>query len=505
MTTPLAPTPTSSGNEPRPSPATETLPLRTDAQGLAQALAFTETHRGLHAVSNAAREAACLAAQFPTILLPIQDGDLLAGRYRHAPVGFSPEPGGFGYYCDEDALTRAAEASGDAGAREAARDAIGYWQGRTTSRKVRAAYPPELARLLPSDDWCGEPGIAFPLYRLAGVFLDLGKLATLGLPGLRSEIDAAGSRGAGAEWVAGMGQALDVVAESCRFYAVQAREQALAASAGREAELHLMAETLDHVAGSRPETLRQALQLSWIYTLVAGVNNYGRMDVAFGPLLARDLDAKTRRLTQGEALALLESLWRLAAARKTVYNGRVVIGGRGRPDPATADRFARLALEATRRVNEIEPQLTFRFHRDTDPDLLKTAYDVIGAGRTFPMLYNDEVNVPAVEQAFRVAREEAEEYVPLGCGEYVLEHRSLGTPNGVINLLKALEDAIHGEPDPKTSRPTPGIEGCGTLEDLWEAYRAQVEPRVEALAAQEALEYAVLAAETPMLSRPTAT
>jgi pyruvate-formate lyase len=80
--------------------------------------------------------------------------------------------------------------------------------------------------------------------------------------------------------------------------------------------------------------------------------------------------------------------------------------------------------------------------------------------------------------------------VPLGCGEYVLEHRSLGTPNGVINLLEGLNHAIH---DGR------GVEGCATFEDLWDAYRARVEPRVAALAEQEALTYRVLAGEAPML------
>jgi pyruvate-formate lyase len=469
--------------------ATETLPLRTDAEGLARALAFTEMHRGLDAVSISEREARCLAAQFPTILLPIEDGDLLAGRYRHPPVGFSPEPGGFGYYCDEEALGRAAE-SGPPSLREAAAEAARYWRGRTTTHRVRAAYGPEIAALLPSDDWCGEPGIAFPLYRLAGVFLDLGKLVDHGLPGLRSEAEACAHRGADAdsEWICGMLQALDVVATSCRRYADEARERASRTSGAREEELRQMAESLEHVSRHRPETLHQGLQLAWIYTLVAGVNNYGRMDVAFGPLLARDLDAG--RLGEEKALALLESLWRLMAARRTVYNGRVVIGGVGRPDPGSSDRFARLALEATRRVREIEPQLTLRFGRDTDPDLMRRAYDVIGEGRTFPMLYNDDVNVPAVERAFGVPRAEAEQYVPLGCGEYVLEHRSLGTPSGVINLLKGLEAAIH---------EGRGIEGCATFEDLWDAYRARVEPRIEALAGQEALEYQTLAGEAPLL------
>jgi pyruvate-formate lyase len=412
-------------------------------------------------------------------------------------VGFSPEPGGFGYYCDRAALARSGATPADGAAREEAGEALEYWRGRTTSERARAAFPAGLARLLPSDDWCGEPGVAFPLYRLAGVFLDHERLVARGLPGLREDIQAAGRGGADRDWVQGMEAALDVVAASCRFYAAQARDQARRAAPARVAELGRMADAIDHVADARPETLHQALQLAWVYTLVAGVSNYGRMDVAFGPFLARDLDAG--RLTGDEALSLLESLWELAAARKTVYNGRVIIGGRGRPDPDSADRFARLALEATRRVHEIEPQLTFRFDRETQPDLVSLAYDAIGAGRTFPMLYNDEVNVPAVEAAFGVSRTEAEQYVPLGCGEYVLEHRSLGSPNGVVNLLKALEGAIHGAPDPRTGRPSPGIEGCATFEALWEAYRAQVEPRVEALAAQEALVYRVLAAEAPML------
>jgi pyruvate-formate lyase len=454
---------------------------------LAQALAFTDVHRGLDSVSISEREAHCLANQFPGILLPIEEGDLLAGRYRHPPVGFSPEPGGFGYYCDEDALGRAAE-SGSPSLREAAAEAACYWRERTTTHRVRATYGPKLARLLPSDDWCGQPGIAFPLYRLAGVFLDLGKLVDLGLPGLRAEAEVAGQRGADPEWTSAMIEALDVVATSCRHYAGEARERAVHAAKGRERELRRMSETLDHVATAAPETLHQALQLAWIYTLVAGVNNYGRMDVAFGPLLARELDSG--RLDEEEAMALLESLWRLMAARRTVYNGRVIIGGGGRPDPASSDHFARLALETTRRAREIEPQLTFRFGRDTDPDLMRRAYDVIGEGRTFPMLYNDDVNVPAVEKAFGVRRAEAEQYVPLGCGEYVLEHRSLGTPNGVVNLLKGLETAIH---------EGRGIEGCATFDDLWDAYRGQVEPRVEALAEREALEYRVLAGEAPLL------
>jgi pyruvate-formate lyase len=508
MAIPTVPIPSSSAPAAASSPATEgraateSLPLRTDPEGLRQALAFTETYRRTEALPPAQREAAALAAEFPAMLLPIRDGDLLAGRIQHPPAGFSPEPGGFGYYCDEAALCLAlARAGGERRLREKVEAALAFWRERTTTRRVRAAYPEALARLLPSDDWCGEPGIAFPLYRLAGVCLDFGKLVAGGLSGLRAEVAAAAARGAEASWVEGMGASLDVVAACCRFYAEQARDQARGAAPPRERERREMAEALDRVAEEPPRTLPEALQLGWLYSLVAGTLNYGRMDVAFGSFLARDREAG--RLTEDEALLLLESLWRLMAARRTVYNGRVVVGGVGRPDPEVADAFARLALEATRRVVAVEPQLSLRFQRGTDPTLVAAALDAIGAGRTFPILYNDDVNVPAVEKAFGVPRAEAEQYVPFGCGEYVLEHRSLGTPSGVVNVLKALEAALHGGRDPRTGRPLgrpgPGLEACPTFDALFDAYRAQVEPHVAALAEQEALEYRVLGEEAPFL------
>ncbi len=139
----------------------------------------------------------------------------------------------------------------------------------------------------------------------------------------------------------------------------------------------------------------------------------------------------------------MQSLWQLIADRKTVFNGRVFIGGRGRPDEASADRFALLAMEATRTVIEIEPQLTLRFYEGMNPALMSKALDMLGDGRTFPMLFNDDVNIPAVQNAFGVPLEDAEQYLPYGCGEYCLDHLSFGSPNCSLNLLKALESVLH--------------------------------------------------------------
>ena len=243
------------------------------------------------------------------------------------------------------------------------------------------------------------------------------------------------------------------------------------------------------------------MQLFWLYSIVGDIRNHGRMDVYLGTFLARDL--ASGRLDEDEALRLLQSLWRLMAARNTRVHNRVIVGGRGRPNEADADRFALLAMEATRTVLEVEPQLSLRFYEGQHPALMQKALDVIGEGRTYPILYNDDVNIPAVQKAFGFEREEAEQYAPYGCGEYILEHRSFGTPSGVINLLKALEVTLHDGVDPlgdqRMGLALGALRDFDSFEDLWQAYARQVEHYVGIMAEQEVLEYEVAGKQAAFL------
>ncbi len=238
--------------------------------------------------------------------------------------------------------------------------------------------------------------------------------------------------------------ALDLLEDVIQSYAKQATTLADASkNEPYEREALEIAFTLETILKRPPETLREAVQLTWLYTLISGTVNYGRMDVYLGPFYAADVDEG--RLNEADALRLMQSLWQLIADRKTTFNGRVFIGGAGRPDEACADRFALLAMEATRTVIEIEPQLTLRFYKGMNPALMTKALDMLGEGRTFPMLFNDDVNIPAVQSAFAVSKETAQQYLPYGCGEYCLDHLSFGSPNCSLNLLKALEVTLnHG-------------------------------------------------------------
>lgn len=479
------------------------VPRTSDVDPFDAELRFTAAHRANRDAHPALREAACLAVQLPETLAPIEYGDLFAGRLAPRLCGFTPDEWGagssLGYHLLPRLLDDALAAHPVPPRRRAEVEAMrSYWRSEQTAAKVRGAYPPDLAAALPSDGWMTEPGVGFPLYRLCGGTVQNSRLVRLGLPGLRAAVQARRDRGdVDLDLLTGFDQALDLLEAAARRYQAQALDQAAYAGSARRAELEQVATTLDQVCTRAPETYREAIQLFWLYQVCGDIRNYGRLDVTLGPLLARDLD--TAAITEDEALRLTQSLWRLMAARLTRVHNRVTVGGAGRPDEAAADRFALLAIEASRTVLEAEPQLSLRFYPGQDPRLYERGLDAIAAGRTYPILYNDEVNVPAVEAAMGVGRDEAEQYVPYGCGELIIEGRSLATPSGVVNLLKALEAALfHGVCQRTGRRIGPdlgGLEAYRSFDELWAAYTGQVDRVVARLAEQERLEYDVCARE----------
>lgn len=465
-------------------------------------LAFTQSYRQHQDSHPAVRECAALNQMFPTIFEPIEDNDLFAGRICYPLVGFSPEAAGLGYYCREDDILNALGAMEISEVQRCeALEMVDFWKTQTTQHKCRAAYPDHIVAALPSDNWTDESGIAFPLYRMGGMNLDFDKLIQYGIPGLKALIHKKQQANPDEEAQAlyqGMLEALDVLIKSCRHYAEQARALANDCSdQTRAQQLDTIAQSLEYMIEHKPKHLHDAIQLYWLYALMSGTWNYGRMDVYLGTFLANDIDSG--HIRESDALAMLQSLWRLMKGYANQYNNRVFIGGKGRRNEADADRFAMLAMEATRTVLLNEPQLSMRFYKGQNPALMEKALTVNGEGRTFPMLYNDDVNIPAVMQAFNVSETEAEQYTPFGCGEYVLQHRSVGSPNGVINMPKALEVVLHNGYDRVLQKnlgtQTPHTCELDSFDKLWDAYTAQIQYHVEALAEQQKIEYDVTGQE----------
>lgn len=452
------------------------------------------------------RELACLKIQFPAIFLDPQPGDLFVGRYRLPAIGFAPQEyatmGGLGYYINVEKIERLRRnESLDDRDRAAIDELVEFWQTEHTAYKIRAAYPDRLNQAFPSDRWTEDSAVAFPLYRLAGTMLNYKKLLQLGIGGLRDQINFYRQKiGTNSFYDVCVG-ILDLFGAVCQHYID--RIAALMADGGRfwRSQGAEMIHVLSQIATQRPQSLREAIQLMFLYNALAGSLNYGRLDDYLGDFLQHDLDKGI--ISESEAKVYFESLWHLMIARNTPTDGRVIVGGKGRDNEAAADRVALMAIETSMKIRNVLPQLTLRFYDGQNPRLMELALDSIAQGNTFPLLYNDDVNVPAVQKAFNIPLTEAEQYVPFGCGEYVIDGKSLGTPSGVINLLKALEVTIFDGYDIVARRPT-GIqtgdfEAFGSFDDFFEAYKKQLYYFIEKLAEQEALEYAVAGKEAAFL------
>jgi hypothetical protein len=352
-------------------------------------LAFTDAYRRSCDDHPAVREAKCLAVQFPAILQAIQETDLLAGRVLPGLVGFSPDEWGsqaFGFYHLPDEIEEELEAR-DLNPELRARvvEMLEFWNIESTAARVRQSYSEELAAALPSDDWMNAPGVAFPLYRLTGATVNYARLMERGIGGLRADVSGrrarAASTGEETDFFDGMLLALDVLSSVCTFYAEMARRMARDAAGTRANQLETMAGALENIAENAPKTLLEGAQLLWLYALTGDLRNHGRMDTYLGPLLAADIDSG--RINDTEALAILQSLWKLMADRETRVHNRVIVGGRGRPDEVAADRFAMLAMEASRTVLEAEPQLSLRFLPGDEPPV---DGDGPGRGRRGPYI-----------------------------------------------------------------------------------------------------------------------
>lgn len=406
---------------------------------------YTETFRNNLSSSKEKREVECLKVLYPRMFRSIEKEDLFAGRLDFLPIGFGTvtSVGGVGHYCVFAKLR-----------------VLQKQLGKEYNERIEALYQFWLGYDLKTDycqkiltDHSVGPfiDVEYPLIvtaRLSGMMLDYTKLLDNGIEGLEKIIKNRLSQDEENEFLRASLECLKIYTDSAVYLANMAREQSKAAdnTPKRCQELLDMSDACQKISRKRPETFLEALQALWLYALLAGVINYGRLDEILGLYLAKDLDEG--RITQDDAFRYVKSLWTMIENRRTTVNGRVIVGGRGRKNPKAADRFMKIALKAAGSCRYVEPQFTLRVDENTPEEIWDEALDILGKGATYPTIYNDVVNVPAVAYGMRVDEETAARYVPFGCTEFVLWGQSTGTPNVCINLLKILTVYMNEGVDP---------------------------------------------------------
>lgn len=452
-------------------------------------LAFTKAYRENIDKDKAIREAECIKVQFEGIFKEMQEGDLFAGRYRNTAIGYFPLMIGGGV---EDGFDKTCYCvdfkrcygileeikNDDSYSEEYANEvleAIKFWEDKNTNFKIREAFDDDMNKGLTDDEWGSAIGAAYPLYRIAGAHLDYKKLLKYGLVGLIELIQS--KKTESVELYEGMIMALEALRNVCTAYSEYMDEKINECrDESKLADYKRIKKSLIKVRDNKPETLHEAIQLINLYAIAANATELARIDTYLGEFYIRDLENGT--IDREDAIRYVDSFFRLIS-ENLCRDTRAIIGGFGREDEKIADEFALVVIEVIERRFMTYPQVSLRYYKGMDERVYNKALDVLGMGRTFPILYNDDVNVESVMNAMDVPREVAEQYGFFGCGEYMIANKSIGTPNTLINMPKVLEVTLNNGVDPITKEEiglkTGEITDDLSFEELFERYKKQAD------------------------------
>ena len=472
---------------------------------------YTDQYRQYTGQDLSMRELKCLEIALPAAALPVREGDLFVGRRMFRPLGIAPsywddDADGLdnvAYYADIARMKRVMNRPTQTpDQRQAIAELIAFWKKENVNAKVRAAFDPEMSREMPSDLWASDSGVIFGLYRLVFSQLDYDKLIQKGLGGMQEEalarLEDPGLQDDQQMFLKSLSGMIDLLKTILSGYADQIRT--MKEGGADPAWADPLLESVERILAGPPACFRDALQLVWFYSAMTGGRDFGRMDVYLGDLYVRDIDSGVLR--EEEAIQLLLFFYQLMKETDS-RDGRIVMGGVGRRNPENADRVSLAIMKAGMRFRELKPEFSLRVYKGLSDEVRDLGLRMLENGMTYPLLFNDEASVRAVQKTMHVSEEEAEQYGFFGCGEYVLGHRSIGTPNDIINLAKALEVTLHEGIDPIRNCPH-GLnlgrpDAFDTFEKLLDAWKQQVEYFTQIAARHQRLVYDTVRANSSML------
>ena len=389
-----------------------------------------------------------------------------------------------------------------------------YWKGKDFTPNFIKALPPETRHLF----WGSDPenvGTKFSFVIISTSTMrhsqnwvpDFEKMLKRGCKGLREEAQA---RLAALEDPRDLAfrrpfyeaaiitcDALSLLAK--RYSELAAQMAAKTKDAQRKKELEEIAAVCAWVPENPARTFREAIQAQWFTQLfsrleemVGGQVNQGRMDQYLYPTYKKDIEAG--RITPEGAQELFQCLWlhimqsiesqmspSAAKGREGFsHHETVTIGGQTTDGFDATNELSYLILESTRPLRSSYPELGVRIHANTPDKFLHAVAETIKDGKGSPKLINDEFEVPWF-MSNGIVKREALDYAMSGCSESRLPNRETHkTGNGGINYGAVMEMTLRDGKmkiykDEQFGLKTGDPRTFKTYDDVWNAYRLQLE------------------------------
>jgi len=268
------------------------------------------------------------------------------------------------------------------------------------------------------------------------------------------------------------------------------------AASGGEPDLKEMARIAAKVALQPPGTFREALQLVWFIHQAIHIEGHGwscapdHLDQLLLPYY--EADKKAGRLDDAQALELCENFV-LKMLDNTYWGKEQLTQGlcAGGSTPAGDDltnRLSRLFIEAATNLSLPEPLIWIRWHPNIDQEFFDFCLSRLARSTCFPMMWNDRA-VAAGFMELGVAREDAYNYIPVGCNELALPGQAYFNPGAHANYLRAIELALTSgkgyKGDVKGPALAPPTSALRTFEDFAAAFGAYLRDSIRSSYAAE--------------------
>ena len=238
------------------------------------------------------------------------------------------------------------------------------------------------------------------------------------------------------------------------------------------------AKALRAIATRAPETTYEAMQLLILYfylhEYVAGtrVRTLGRLDLLLTPFYEADL--ATGRYTREELRELFRYFLFKFYSMNVPFGLPFCIGGMDEKGADVTNEVTYLIVDVFDELNIHSPKIHVRVCDGTPRALALKVLDCIRRGNSSFVFVNDRV---AVEALSRIGlREDAWDYLPIGCYEPAIWGKEIGcTGNGGVSLGKVAEFLFTGGRD-HASGVAYGIDTGvpATYEDFLEAVKKQI-------------------------------
>ena len=366
-----------------------------------------------------------------------------------------------------------------------------YWHGRTIADKSRRAFP---ERLCLSENEKASGYVTGTNSGFGHVIVDYDKAIRKGFRSIAAEAGAVLERTPnddeeGKAFLAAVViSAQGIMDWAMRYADLAGREAESESDPARRNELLRIADACRRVPAEPARTFAEALQSFWFVHMAMHIEQYGwsisagRFDQYMYPFYRQDIESGA--ISEDTAWELLLSLWvkfmeNVNSGVKDTLFQNLTLGGRDIEGNDQSNALSGMCLDATAALRFNQPALSVRWHPGIHPGFWDHVQHTIAKGMGLPALFNDEVILAALA-AHGIAPEDAVGYGLVGCVEASVPGKQQGvTAGGHINCAKALELALNNGFSMITGKriglPTGEPAGFQSFEDLWSAYKDQIE------------------------------